>query len=391
MQRKHFANVLLFTNFLFTLHYTINSYINSSFLEQFISLSEVGLVFGIAAFIGIVILSQAEKLLIRFGTLPLILALISMNISALIGLVIFHQSQAQVLIPLFLFIVHYAIATFLLKFAFDVYFEEQSYDGSTGAIRGKLLTAQNLAWVISPLIFSQLLGEATSFWKVYSLSLTISIVLLLVVIYMTPKTKEPHFKKIYFYKTLKEVWAERDILRIYMVSFLLHFFFVWTVIYLPIYLHESIGFSWGEIGALLTIMLIPYILIDIPLGKIADSYLGEKELLIVGFVLLFIFTIPMGLITEKNFMWWGFVLFMSRFGSGAVEIMSDTYFFKKVGAADGNLISFFRNAKPFAYITGSLIGSILVLLGLFGGQLFLILAALMLFGLIFVIPLKDTR
>jgi MFS family permease len=230
-----------------------------------------------------------------------------------------------------------------------------------------------------------------SFWPVYALSAFLSLLLIFLVWNILPHGKAPSFKKIYFFSTVKNAWAKKDIFRIIVSNVLLHVFFAWMIIYMPPYLHNTVGFSWGEIGVLFTIMLLPYILVDIPLGVLADKTLGEKELLFAGFIILIVFTFPMGFVTEKSFFLWAFLLFMSRVGAGTIEIMIETFFFKQVEAGDGNLISLFRNGQPLAYIFAPALGSVFIFIGASEGFLFMILPALMLAGPLLASQLKDTR
>lgn len=177
---------------------------------------------------------------------------------------------------------------------------------------------------------------------------------------------------------------------IFMVSFLLQFFYAWMVIYTPIYLHENIGFSWEIIGIIFSVMLVPFVLIERPLGWIADRYLGEKELLVAGFAIMGISTASIAFITDHNAILWGAILFMTRIGAATIEIMSDTYFFKKIDASKIYLMSLYRTVRPVAYIVAPIVASLLfVALDL--KSLFVILGILMLYGIRHSLALEDTK
>ena len=391
MKSKQFGIFLIVINFIFTLHFTLNSYINSSFLEQFIPVAYVGPLYTIAAALAIIFFTQAEQILISIGVYRTTIYLIALDAASLLGLSLFGAAgTGSAVVPVGFFIIHYVTAAFILSLTFDLYFEQNSHDHKTGFARGAFLTAANIAWLISPLLFSRLVGES-SFWHVYSISFILSLLLLITSIVGLRKTSMPHLKKVFFWKTFKEMLKRKDLFRIFTANFVLQFFFAWMIIYLPIHLHQTIGFSWGEIGLIFTIMLLPYVLLEIPLGYIADRYLGEKELLATGFIIMFLFTIPLGFMSGAHFFLWSFVLFGTRIGSAMVEIMTESYFFKKISAVDGNLISFFRNSQPMAYVAGPLTGS--VALVIFGKieYLFVILAFFVLAGLVSGMHLKDTR
>ena len=175
-----------------------------------------------------------------------------------------------------------------------------------------------------------------------------------------------------------------------MAQFILRFFFAWMVIYMPIYLHVHIGFSWSEIGIMFAIMLLPFALLELPAGKIADRWLGEKEILSAGFLIAALFTILVSFITSNNFFIWTATLFMMRVGASLIEIMTESYFFKHVQGDDNNIISFFRITRPAAYIIGPIVASIaLIFLDL--RFIFIILGLILFSGLYYSFRIEDTK
>jgi MFS family permease len=177
-----------------------------------------------------------------------------------------------------------------------------------------------------------------------------------------------------------------------LANFLLFFFYSWMTIYTPLYLHKNMGFSWTEIGIIFSIMLLPFVFIQFPLGRLADKKWGEKEILSVGFIVIAIATGLISFINGHSMVLWAIILFITRLGAATIEIMCDTYFFKKVDSLDTNIISFFRMVGPIAYIFGPLLATILFTFFDFKIQyLFLILGLIMLFGLKFSLSIKDTK
>jgi MFS family permease len=161
-------------------------------------------------------------------------------------------------------------------------------------------------------------------------------------------------------------------------------------IYTPIYLHNTIGFGWGEISIIFTIMLIPFIIFEFPLGKLADKKWGEKEMLIIGFIIMGISTASLVLFDEKNLIVWAIMLFITRIGASISEIMIETYFFKKVDDKDPEIVSMFRTTRPLSF----LIAPIITIVGLSyttDPYLFTILGAICLLTLYPVFTLKDTN
>ena len=160
---------------------------------------------------------------------------------------------------------------------------------------------------------------------------------------------------------------------------------------MPLYLYRHIGFDWGTIGIIFAIMLLPFVLFELPLGRIADKKLGEKEILITGLCIIALSTASIPLIDTPHVLLWTALLFLTRTGASFVEIASESYFFKEVGPENSDIISFFRNTFPLSYIISPLLAiSILLLVPSFK-YLFTILGAVMLLGFFITLRLKDVK
>ncbi len=162
------------------------------------------------------------------------------------------------------------------------------------------------------------------------------------------------------------------------------------VIYTPVYLHTEIGIPWDSIGTMFSIMLFAFVLTQIPLGKLADKLLGEKELLLVGFIVMGASTILMYTLPYFTLPLLAFVLFMTRLGASCVEVMTETYFFKKVSPTETGIISIFRNTYPVSYIIAPIIGSGIIAISS-TKHLFLILGIICISGILFIFPIHDTK
>jgi len=137
-------------------------------------------------------------------------------------------------------------------------------------------------------------------------------------------------------------------------------------------------------------MLIPFVLFEIPFGYLADKILGEKEIMVTGFIITGCATIALFIFGEKSLIIMAGILFISRIGASAIESMSETYFFKKVSGSDTNIISFFRITTPLAFVVTPLIaGAILVYTSY--GHIFLILGICTLLGAIPALLIVDTK
>jgi MFS family permease len=172
-----------------------------------------------------------------------------------------------------------------------------------------------------------------------------------------------------------------------MIAMLLYLFYSWMVIYTPIHLIET-GFTWEQIGIIFTVMLVPFVVVEYPAGWLADRYLGETEMLTLGFAIMVLSVLALMFVTGYWMVM--LVLFLSRVGASLVEIMRDTYFYKKVDEDDIDLVDLFRNTRSIAYVFGPFLASGILTLGYGIPQIFLVLAVLMFVGLLIPFHIEDT-
>jgi MFS family permease len=383
-QRHKALRGLLFAGFLFALHAYLPIYITSNFLEGVTSEMLVGILYTAASLVSLGGLWLSPLLLCRWGAYRLIIACIAVAALAALGLA--HFTSPFFLIPLFL-----ASTTFIriTNFIFDELVEHYSIDSETGAIRGGFLTAQNIALVLAPLVAGFIVG-GDEYWKIFLVAAVILTPLLVLLSARFDTFADPVYTKLRLITALKELRRLPNIRRAVMANLVLRFFYSWMVVYTPIYLHQHIGFSWESIGIMFTIMLLPFALLEYPLGRLADTRFGEKEILTTGFIVIALATAALSFVTTPSLILWMTLLLCTRIGASAVEIMSETYFFKHTNDREPALLSVFRMVDPFAYVIGPLVASVaLVFVDI--QFLFIILGVLVLWGLRYSLTLKDTR
>jgi len=137
-------------------------------------------------------------------------------------------------------------------------------------------------------------------------------------------------------------------------------------------------------------MLLPFLLFELPLGKLEDTKYGEKEIMSLGIIVMTVSVLTIALVQSHNVILWTAILFLTRTGAAMVEISVETYFFKKVDAKEADLISFFRNASPLAFISAPLLVSALLLIMPIQYTFFM-LSIILITGLNFSTKLVDTK
>lgn len=381
---EHTFGVLFLANFIISFHLFFVIYMNSSFIGTFVEKEFIGLIYIIGSILSIISLLFVSRLLSKFGNYKILFVATIIEFFLFLGMAYFKNPIF--VIPIFIV---FGFITPIILFNFDIFLESYTKKETvTGKIRGMFLTITNIALIIAPLIAGLILIDE-NYPKIY----LISGMFLIPFIFLITKLKDfkdPEYHSPKILQTIKRIRENKDLYNIFAIQFSLRLFFSWMVIYMPIYLHEYIGFSWTQIGIMTAIMLLPFVLIEYPAGKIADKWLGEKELLIVGFIIALVFTSYISFLQVSNFIIWTSLLFTIRIGASLIEIMSEVYFFRHVDGDDNGIIGFFRITRPVAYAVGPAIASIALLLIDFR-FIFTILGIILLGGLYFSVKLQDTK
>jgi len=386
--RAHSALAYLYaTNFLFALHSYIVAYVGSSFLAQFLPDNLIGLTYVAGAAVGLLSFAVFPHLLRHMSLRLAFLLVVVLEVLVFMGLTM----EQSTLVSLLLFIA-YLVLYPLGFYCLDVLLERLTkVEHITGTLRGIMLTTMNAGLIVSPLLAGSLL-VADVYNSVFLAGALILVPVAALIVFGLPHTSaaDTPRSRVPLLTSLSCVSKSRNVRRILSLHLLLHTFFAFMVIYMPLYLHEHIGFSWPDIGLMLAVALLPYVLIEFPAGRIADRYIGEKEMLILGFIIAAGAVTAMALTESTALVVWGGLLFMTRVGAALIESMSETYFFKKVSAEDTHTISFFRMIQPVSYLVGPALGTAALFLADFQA-LFLTLAGLLALGVVLGNQLIDTR
>ncbi|HAS80941.1 MAG: Permeases of the major facilitator superfamily [Candidatus Nomurabacteria bacterium GW2011_GWE1_32_28] len=384
MKEKHNRKIIYLAGFLFSIPIALVSYINSSFLGTFLDSKYISIIYIIASILTILGLLKMPKILKRLGNritilLSLFIIFISLTLLAL---------ENNVFTIIIAFILYFISLNYILS-SLDVFLEDFSPKTSTGSLRGFYLMIINFAWIIAQIISSSIINK-NNFSNIYLLGAGFIILVAIIFIFFLRDFKDPEYKKFYILKTIKSFSQNKNILKIYFSNFILQFFYVWMIIYTPIYLNQYINFSWEKIGIIFSIMLLPFILLDFPLGKLSDK-IGEKKMLIIGFSIITLSVIAIPLIKESIFWLWATILFATRVGAATIETMNESYFFKEITKENADEIIFFRNASSLSYVLAPLLAiPILVLVPSFE-YLFFVLAVILLIGFLISLKIKDVK
>lgn len=376
--------VLYALSFLFSISIAFAAYAQSSYLETLLPKESVGLVFVTGYLLTLLALTRFGNVVARLGKRNTVLLLLAISIVSLFFLM--NGYSRPVLLTAFVF---YIIMNVLVLVGMDVLIETYSSDGETGRIRGTYLTIMNAGWVVAPAASGFIL-EQFGFHLLFKIAMFF--VIPVFCIFFVAFRGMPRHEKVFsppFLTTLKTVFSRRALSHIFIISFLLHFFYAWMVIYTPLYL-VSLGIDWSDIGKIFSVMLLPFVIFEYPAGVIADRWLGEKEMLTAGLLIIAVSTVALYTIEGPVLWLWALLLFATRIGASLIEVMRDVYFFKQVDKRDVHIIDFFRNAYPLAYMVAPLLASAILVFAPMQ-ILFLVLGIIMFFGTVFALRLVDTK
>lgn len=374
------------STFFLGLHYYLIIYINSSYLSSFIGTGAVNLLYSLGAILNVGIFFLAPTILSKVKARSFLSTLLFLEFACILLL----GRAVSAPVAALLFVCAQAIAP-LIIYCLDLYLESTLVnEGNTGWMRGIFITCLNVALLASLFAVSIIAREET-FPLVYTLSAFALIPILLVVASRFSRDiHHPQHNSLGFKSTVFFLSGDRDVLRILSSNLLLQLFYAIMVIYLPFLLRAVPGFSWGEIGAIEFVMIIPFVLLELPLGRLMDRRSGETEVLRAGYLIMALATVALAFLTAKIYLLWAGVLFITRIGACFVEISNESYFFKKVTDRNPNIISLFRSTQSLAYVVSPLLALPLLYLTPNYSHLFLALGVLCLLGFL-VIPKVDTR
>lgn len=334
---------LYLCGFLFAVQLALTAFVNSSFLASFVGSSNVGLIYSAAAILSITSILVMPRLLGRIGLYRFVVIFLALNAFASSNLA--HANTATFAIGFFIV---WLVSNSLIALSFDELLENYSANTMTGAIRGTYLTVMNFAWLFSP-IASGFIFAKGGYSGLYTFASILVAAVCLIALIRFRAFQDPIYEKLSVRATLTEIKKHPGLRRIFAANLILQGFFATMVIYSPIYLHTYLGFEWKTLGIIFTIMLLPFVLFEFPLGRLADR-IGEKKILIAGFLIAAAATTAVGIIGSRSAAVWAAVLFLTRVGASAIEIMTESFFFKSVGGQSAGIISMFRTLSPTAYI-----------------------------------------
>jgi MFS family permease len=370
--------------FFFSLHMALVAYVNSSMLGNVLSPKGVGFVFTLSAALSLILVSKVAKVIARYGLIRYMATVLGASAILLLLLSVTNSTFLAVL-----FFIPYFALNSLVYYGLDLFLEHFTHPNTVGNTRGIYLALNNIAWVGMP-AFVGFLESRYGYGIVYLFAACAAASSLLVVLLGERRYKDPNYVPLSLSRMIRVLHRKADVRGSIIINFLLQLFYVWMVIYAPLYLIRTLGFTWASVGTALSVMLIPFLLFQYPAGRIADRFSNERELIAGGMLVIGIATMIFALMGGVGIVAIALILFLTRVGASIVEVANDSYFFKKVEETDTGTIAVYRNMYPLAYLIGPVLAIILLGWSMYA-VLFFILGIIMLAGSVFALTLHDIR
>lgn len=351
---------VLFTgNFFFSMFATLTTYIMLPYLSLLMPPAYTGLAIAAGALVALILFPFQPLLVRRFGAQELALFFASALMASLFGLAASPPAWlAVILVGLTI-----SLQPFLY-YELDLLLEATvAEESTTGRVRTLFLTAWDVGGLAAPVMMGALLASGDEYGHVF---LAAGAALLpFVVVFAAKKLPAGGPPKVsHLSDTLRSIMGDRDLAAVTVGHVILYLFYIWAPLYVPIYLHEVVHIPWSTLGWMFSVMLLPYVLLQYPAGWLADKYLGDKEMMFLGFIIAGTALASFSVVTPATSLALILVaLVASRVGSALIESMTEGHFFRRVSERDVSSISVFRGIWPLSNLLGPLIGSALLFSG----------------------------
>jgi len=347
-------NGILAGNLLFSLSGAITLYTNSSFIEKTVGVDFTAVLYAISSILSIIVLINSTRVLRKIGNRAFFLLYGTLYTISLCVLAMPFSDTAKIIA-----LVVYLFSTNVIIFSFNIFFAHLADKHGRGNMRGFFLLLGNIGIMLGPVISTYFIDIA-GFSGMYLAGLVVFVILVINIESTLGTYTDPTYLPQKTYMALRHTLKEKTLRNVIAANFILQFFYSWMVIYTPMYLIQRLGFSWDSVGIIFSLMLAPFVILDYPLGRLADWLKSEKELTAIGFFIMMMCLFALAFYSNPSVLLVGVILFFSRVGAATTEAMTEIHFYKIAKDSDPGLISLFCDLRPLAYIVAPLLGALTV-------------------------------
>lgn len=358
-------------------------YVTSDYFSQALKSRNVGSFYFIIYAVALVGLLNMHKLVKILGKSGAFFLFFLAQIYLLFALIFVKQPILGVILMML-----FVVAGYFSWVILDVIIEQYSEDKKSGRIRGLHLMIASAGTLCGPFLSTNILTKF-GFEGLFVAALILNCLILIIGLAVLRGVNGKFHGKLTLQDIGLKILTNKNVLNIYMVSLALEAFYALMIVYTPLYLLGR-GFSWSQIGIVFTVMLVPFVVLEYPIGFLADEKFGEKEMIIAGLLVMGFSASAIFFITSNSLFVWAMVLLFTRIGAATVETLRDSYFYKKIDGRDVDLISFFRTTSAVAYLLATGL-SVMLLIVAPMKYIFLLVGIMVLIGIYPAFKLIDNE
>lgn len=335
--------------------------IHPLYLELFLEKAElVGLVVALSSLAGMIFSLPAGVLADKLGRKRLLIA--SFLLLSAVLFVFFVNTRLYALIVLQ---IAFGIAMATAWVVSEAFIKDISPSGRRGEFRSFFGTFANAGLFIGPVI-GGFIADRFAIRTPYIFSALLLLASLIIVFKLrdnmhnsTRDGKNNEIGKDDLLAVLKEFRQHRELNVLALCTVSLFFWYSARWVFGPLFLHH-LGYSPFVIGLWIGISAAPFLIFQIPLGKLGDK-IGKTRLICLGFVISTIFIIPLGFLESLPSL--VVTIFVISFGTTLVEPLiearvTDIVPQERYGAYSG----IFEFAKTLGFMLGPVSSSLFVYL-----------------------------
>ncbi len=380
-------SILTLGNFFASAHFFLIIYIITPYLATFMPDSATGLVVSFGAVITLAVFPWMPKLVRKYGARHLA---IYFGLSQLCVLAILAVGPTP--LPAVLLIAIACATSPLISYQMDLLLEATiAHEEATGRIRTLFLTAGNIALVAAPLTIGILLDSTEAYWRVFMIA-AMTLIPFILCMSLRPLPHGTTTTFVSFAEAFQTLMKNKDMRSTILAHATLQFFYHLAPLYIPLYLHTVLKLPWSELGWMLMIMLLPFVLLEYPAGWLADRKWGDQEIMVLGFIITGASFAALSLVTADTMLFVILIIItLTRVGASLIEAMSEGHFFRRVSKEDDAAVGVFRMTRPTAALVAPIVGSIILTVSSYG-TLFILTGALIgSVGVFFALRIKDIK
>jgi MFS family permease len=383
----HPRRILFIGNFFFSLCAALIFYILLPYLSSFMPTAYAGLVVALGGLTAVIFFPLLPRLVAPYSAQWLALLFATVETVVLFILATAPGAVASVL----LLIIIIAIQPFI-AYELDLLLEAiPTENNSVGRVRTLFITAGIAGSLIAPLLLGLVLNNSEAYGRILiaGAAMLLPLVFLLAARRL-PKGRPPHPS--HLWNTVTRMMHDGDLAAVTVAHLVLYIFFVLVPLYIPIYLHTELGIPWSSLGWMFSLTLLPYVFIEYPAGWLADTFLGDRELMLLGFLIAGGALASVSLLSpSSSLLVILLILIGSRVGAALIESMTEAHFFRRVSRRDISSMSVFRGVWPLAYVIAPVIGSIILFFGNYQILFVLTGACIVVAGTLTTLLIRDFR